>query len=74
MDLDIASQMSFDPSLMHDKAGILSMANSGPATNGSQFFITETPTPHLNNKHTVFGEVVLGLEIQDSISNVHKLV
>lgn len=60
----------FDPSLMHDKAGILSMANSGPATNGSQFFITETPTPHLNNKHTVFGEVVLGLEIQDSISNV----
>ena len=60
----------FDPSLMHNKAGILSMANSGPATNGSQFFITETPTPHLNNKHTVFGEVVLGLEIQDSISNV----
>ncbi len=60
----------FDTSLMHNKAGILSMANSGPATNGSQFFITETPTPHLNNKHTVFGEVVLGLEIQDSISNV----
>ena len=60
----------FDPSLMHDKAGVLSMANSGPATNGSQFFITETPTPHLNNKHTVFGEVVFGLEIQDSISNV----
>jgi len=60
----------FDESLMHDKAGILSMANSGPATNGSQFFITETPTPHLNQKHTVFGEVVLGIEIQDSISNV----
>jgi len=60
----------FDETLLHDKAGVLSMANSGPATNGSQFFITETPTPHLNSKHTVFGEVVLGLEIQDSISNV----
>lgn len=60
----------FDNTLTHDKAGILSMANSGPGTNGSQFFITETPTPHLNNKHTVFGEVVLGLDIQDSISNV----
>lgn len=60
----------FDTTLMHNKSGILSMANSGPGTNGSQFFITETPTPHLNNKHTVFGEVVLGLDIQDSISNV----
>lgn len=60
----------FDETLKHDKPGILSMANSGPATNGSQFFITEIPTPNLNNKHTVFGELVMGLDIQDSISNV----
>jgi FKBP-type peptidyl-prolyl cis-trans isomerase len=54
----------------HDKPGILSMANSGPATNGSQFFITEGPTPNLDSRHTVFGELVIGLEIQDTISNV----
>lgn len=60
----------FNADLKHDKPGILSMANSGPATNGSQFFITEVPTPNLNNRHTVFGELVVGLNIQDSISNV----
>ena len=56
--------------LKHDKAGVLSIANSGPATNGSQFFITEAPTPWLDGLHTIFGQLVKGIEIQDSISNV----
>jgi len=60
----------FHDSLTHSKAGILSMANSGPKTNGSQFFITHKETPFLNGKHTVFGEVVNGLEVIDSIANV----
>ena len=56
--------------LKHDKPGVLSMANSGPATNGSQFFITEVPYPSLDGIYVVFGQLVKGIEIQDSISNV----